>query len=459
MADRFLAIADADKIHDYVFSPRELKMIRGGSAIQVELNYEDLPRLAKENGGEIIFRGGGTVLAEFPSDTHAERYCSGCEAEFAKRTRIATVSTAMTPHDEADFRGSLRSVRNALERNKQERRETAFNGGGSYWTNCHACGVYPAMEFSRSEPSALLCEACSLREQGSKRRKNYPEGIEPPADFDAIGAFAKPVNYVGLIYVDLDRLGRHLSDHAESSKKRYKEISSLIDESVRKAVQQTCQEMMIFDRDGRKQAGYEILLRGGDDAILLVPAQYSLRALQRFGELYRSFYESAATETPTPKFSTGLVIAHRNFPISDLLSIAEELLRSAKTLEEDSVDFAVVSSSMTDNPLEERRKARKADEMNRTMKPYRLADLMDRVERIRRLKAVAPASKVKALYRIAYEEVAQAELEYLDLLTRLDEESGATLRPLIGTRFWEPAASGRKGTHAGDIVELWDFCE
>ena len=460
MNEPYLAIADADKIHNYVFSPRELKMIRGGSAIQVELNYEDMPRLVEKNHGDVIYRGGGTVLAEFFSKAYADQFCRDCHAEFARKTGIATVSTARSPYDSSDFRGSLRRVRDELERNKQERGETVFNGGGSYWANCQGCGVYAAMSFGRSDPSRVLCAACVLREQGSKRKKNYPADVKPPEDFEAIGAFSRPANYVALIYIDLDRLGKHLADWAETSRLKYQEVSVLIDHSVREAVQKTCQEMLVFERDGNQQAAYEILLRGGDDAVLLAPASYGLQVLERFGQLYRDSYESAETGTPTPALSAGVVIAHQNFPISDLLSMAEELLRSAKTLRGgDSVDFAVVSSSLSENPLTERRIApQRSGGVYRTVKPYNLTDLMSQVARISRLKAKAPASKVKALYSIAYEEVMQAELEYLDLLGRLDEESKQIMLEAVGSELWAASASGWMGTRAADIVELWDFC-
>jgi hypothetical protein len=460
MNEPYLAIADADKIHDYVFSPRELKMIRGGSAIQVELNYEDMPRLVAKNHGDVIYRGGGTMLAEFPSKACADQFCRDCHAEFSRKTRIATVSTARSPYDGSDFRGSLRRVRDELERNKQERAETVFNGGGPYWANCQGCGVHAAISFGRSDPSRVLCAACILREQGSQRRKNYPAGVEPPEDFEAIGAFSRPANYVALIYIDLDRLGKHLADWAETSRQKYKEVSVLIDNSVREAVKETCQEMLVFEREGNRQAAYEILLRGGDDAVLLTPASYGLRVLERFGQLYRGAYESAGTGTPTPALSAGVVIAHQNFPISDLLSMAEELLRSAKTLRGgDSVDFAVVSSSLADNPLAERKVAvQRSGGMYRTVKPYYLTDLMSQAARISRLKATAPASKVKALYSIAYEDVMQAGLEYLDLLGRLDEESKQIMLEAVGSELWAASAAGWMGTRAADIVELWDFC-
>lgn len=66
-----LAIADADRIHDYVFGPRALKLIRGASALQTELNKTVLPGIAAAWQGKCISAAGGTVLAKFPGEEQA----------------------------------------------------------------------------------------------------------------------------------------------------------------------------------------------------------------------------------------------------------------------------------------------------------------------------------------------------------------------------------------------------
>ena len=63
-----LAITDADGIHEYVFSPRELWLVRGGSRLQRDVN-DEAGRLATT---EPIVCGGGRVVAEFPSAAAAE---------------------------------------------------------------------------------------------------------------------------------------------------------------------------------------------------------------------------------------------------------------------------------------------------------------------------------------------------------------------------------------------------
>ena len=50
-----LAVVDADKIHEYVFGPHELRMVRGGSVLEWVLNEEELPGLVKKHGGDKVY--------------------------------------------------------------------------------------------------------------------------------------------------------------------------------------------------------------------------------------------------------------------------------------------------------------------------------------------------------------------------------------------------------------------
>src|ERR1700686_842305 len=95
MSKSHLAIIDADKIHDYIFSPHQLKLIRGGSAIELELNERELLKVLAAQFGpgtvsrylrieepaanghkwEVVFAGGGTVMVLFDDLGDASKYC------------------------------------------------------------------------------------------------------------------------------------------------------------------------------------------------------------------------------------------------------------------------------------------------------------------------------------------------------------------------------------------------
>jgi hypothetical protein len=267
---------------------------------------------------------------------------------------------------------------------------------------------------------------------------------------EAIGAVSRPENYIAFLYIDLDRLGKFLKDNAGNSEADYRHLSQAIDKAVVQGVRGTCEEMF-----PARQAVYEILLMGGDDAVLVVPAQHGFEFVRLFEcRLKKEFSRECGERWQVPPFSAGMVIAHSHFPISEFLRHANELLASAKTVVDvDALDYAILTPSMTDSVLDERRKiAIRGGGHSRTRKPYVLKDFADLIDAVGRLKPNIAASKLKTLYGIAYESVGQATLDYWYLLDRLEEETANELRSLVGRDLWREAA-----TNAADVAELAEF--
>lgn len=448
-----LAIADADRIHEYVFGPRALKLIRGASALQTELNKIVLPRVAAKWHGECISAAGGTVLAKFPGEDEAQGFAGEAEAEFLKQTAIATLSTAIAPYPERDFKTALDTVRERLETRKQARAQHRFDGGRPYWTGCDACGVHPASE---RLPDQALCQGCYIRLNSSDRTSFYPHGVRPAEDFEAIAEKAKPLGYLAMVYLDLDQLGKLFAEKAAKCETTYARLSKALDEALCQSVSAVCEGLM----PSVKQAGYEILLMGGDDAVVALPAQYGLSfaALfqKEFGDRFR---ESAPPGFDVPKFSAGVLFAHHHFPISEFLRHAEDLQKSAKTLAGvDAIDYEILTSSLARGIREERREiTRRGKGFARTMKPYTVTKIEALLRQVGKLKSSLGSGRANRLYEIAFEEPEQAEFEYLTLLWRLDERGKSDLIDAVGSRLWAERPDGTKATKAADIAEIWGF--
>jgi len=77
-----LAVVDADKVHDYVFSPHELRLVRGGSALQSFINEDELPGFASACNGTLIYAA--EAQSWFPLRKRSRPGTS------AQRRRIAT---------------------------------------------------------------------------------------------------------------------------------------------------------------------------------------------------------------------------------------------------------------------------------------------------------------------------------------------------------------------------------
>jgi hypothetical protein len=447
-----LVLADIARIQDYILSPWRLKLNRGASQIIRELNERVLRDLVDSLGGRVIYSNGGNVLAALPHGKSG-RFQLEAERELRRRAETAVIRTAVCDYQSPnEFPVRYEEILEKMARLKGTAAFSDSPGSMPFWDPCGACGLYPAATWSRYESERRLCRACQLREEASDRYAvNWRRPL--PEDFDDIAGCSVPAGYLALIYVDLDGMGDYFRRDA-TSEDRLGEVSDRIDDSVKAGVARACEKPRLC----------EVLLIGGDEAAVVVPAQCVFDFLAEFQagflEMYFKALDSGRSMPKTaPTFSAGVALAHSHFPISEFFRIATRLLRSAKRLRgQDSVDYEIISTSISGDPLENRdRVARLGAGRFRTAKPYPLKGFLDLANGVRQLKLDAPANKIKSLYRIAYRGLRQAELEYLYVLSRLDETSAASLRRLMGAEFWCDMPDGRTVTHAADIAELWEF--
>jgi hypothetical protein len=445
----YLVMADADRVQEFVFAPHELRLIRGGSALQKNLNRKSLPALVGGMGQRAISKNGGTVLAAFPSMVEAETFCARARNRFRQETQIATISTAIAPYPANRFEQARSEALRRLEEKKQERAGVRFIGGGPLWAACSACGLYPAAGFSAADRSMAYCEACRRRERASNRGLFLPEGVKAARDLESIGSAARPENYIAFLYIDLDRMGEWLPKHAGNDEEKFRKLSETAFQTVKKATTSACQGMV---NDG--MATHEIFLIGGDDAALAMPADRCFAFLAKFRELY----DEAEIEERLPPFSVGMTIAHSHFPITEFRRISQELVRSAKAIKgEHSIDYEIVTTSMVERVTDTRTSIAALDGRFRTRKPYSLEEFGALEKTVRALKKGAPASKVRSLYLIAHRELIQAELDYLRLLGQVDEKARVELLNTVGQGLFQGDGTGKESTRAADLAELWEF--
>lgn len=452
----YLCLSDADAIHAYVFAPRELRLIRGGSALQRKASERVAQKAS--HSGRLIFAGGGSVLAALPDKDSANEFCRNAQAFYREATEIATTSITWVEYP-GDFGRAYNQLRFRLEQVKQNRAVIHFNGSNPYWVSCQSCGLHPVAAESRPPEPKLICHPCQQRDgEASAIRKDPSE----PADFEEIARDANPQNYLAIVYLDFDRLGRYLDRQLEGVEDRFREerfrvLSSRIDRAMQWAVQEA----------GKPGSRNLPLLIGGDDAVIAMAAENTISFLAGFRRRLDDFWRnegehdklrSSALEKPAerPPISAGIVMAHSHFPISEFMRIAEDLLRSAKGLKDlDAVDYEIVTNSMVGKVVSERAKLAK----RRTAKPYRWDEFETMASGLAQLKAQnIPASKLKALYRISYHSDFQADLEYVHLLSRLEPKHRDLLRRAIGPTLWSRRDdNGVVTTNAVDLADLWEF--
>ena len=244
---------------------------------------------------------------------------------------------------------------------------------------------------------------------------------------------SRPANYSALVALDVDGLGNYF-EQLPGERDEFRRASETVIDQMEGAVQAACRK--VSDKTPKGEvAPFEILWLGGDDAVVVMQAQFALPFLDGVAA---NFSVEGLT------FSAGIVWANRSFPIAQAVELAGELLDSAKEKGGGRVDSLVVTEALARRISERPRE--------RTRKPYCLAEYSVLGQTIAEWKKAAmPSTKVAELFRIAHEEPTQAEIDYLFLLSRLSRAHRDLMLKSIPD-FWED-----KRTRAADLAELWDL--
>lgn len=469
MDGTFLTVVDADRIQDYIFAPRQLKLIRGASAIQRDLNLKYALELLRDGGygpgnvdpacdildegidqnpaqaWEVVYAGGGNLYALLREARAAERVATDICALYRKHGVTASATAAVAPWA-GTFRETLQNAQTKVMARKTAVSAVAGPISRPYWRPCDACGGAPATHWTRNSVTGerMLCHACEARRGRSEHAPYLNEigpGLKPPHDFGAIARAARPENYLALVYLDVDQLGRYFDGIEPLPPEVYRRHSLHVQRTVQEGVLAGCRAACKTAAVG-STAPFEILLIGGDDAVVMLAAHMVFPFLIGFREVFQR-------ELAALTFSVGIVWAHHHLPISQYVHHAKRLLRSAKAEGGGRVDYLVVSESL----IRERDKSAR-----HTLRPYTFEGFDNLHGTICDWKEASfPSSKAHQLYSMAFEEESQGMLDYLYWLSRLEERHRTAACRFFGQDFWQ--RQPRRATGAADLAELWDFVE
>ncbi len=265
--------------------------------------------------------------------------------------------------------------------------------------------------------------------------RNYDiAGHNRPEDFNDIANMSHPKKYIGIIYADGDSMGKELERLQSGAD--FKQFSEAVDNSIYEAVAGAISKHLPSKSD--KTWPFDILLLGGDDLVMVTPAdkvlEVGLTVMEQFTEFTRAKLGRAL------KLSVGIAIAHANYPFGQLLSLAESTLKFAKkegakrrqvgkTWEGGLLNFVVVSSAnhlefgeFYDDTLvayadEGNKATNKPKNLHRTLRPYNAADFRELLN-IRRNQTIAgiPRGKLKQLQQSIFQSQKQAMIDGLTLL-------------------------------------------
>lgn len=508
---KHLVLLDTDKIHRYVYSSGTLKSIRGASSILAKLNEEKaVKNRVESHSGECIFAGGGQVMAEFNSDKQAEDFLRAEQAEYKKRD--ASITGIKEEYTDG-FEDVVKRAQIRLRRAKEERTYVTHLLSNPFFKTCQLCGINPA---SKPKYDKFVCTACERKTDKGEAIRKEPEKSHIYARFlennfvkkqpayqewkkaifsehlSDLGKLSKPEKYLGLIYADGNRMGERL--FKRTSETEYQELSKAIEEGLQESVFESLLKYIPKPIEGT--IPFEFVILGGDDLILLTPAQkaipITLEILKRFEEKTKPFANKIGEEKFT--LSTGVVIAHSKFPILSFTKLAEDLLTSAKTLNKDkwygadesrlqreeisTIDYLAISSPSA-NPVEVIRENELTYTMGAytyrlTQRPFTLEKANKIVSIIKKIKkSKLSRSRLYSLHDDLHKGKNQSILNVLSLVTRLKGKEQDAIKKLFteiwndsllypngGALFpWNALAGNKYDTPILDMLELYDFIE
>ncbi|NJO81846.1 MAG: hypothetical protein HC828_03075 [Blastochloris sp.] len=484
---RSLISFDTDQIKRYVFATDTLKEIRGASRLLDALNQQDMKRLV---GGTCHFAFGGSGL--FTVDTaDVDQAIERVQKAYRDRTGGAATITGVAVELPEGFDEQTDNIQ-TVWRQLGYRLQAAKGRNGTYHTQVTHPLLRPAhgderfYAVDKDEEDNPISLVAQYKRETAKRTEGGPE------DFDQIAAASIPSNYFALVVADGDGLGQALNSCETLPQLRnaagdiYKALDSVIQQAVQEA------------RLSPNQ--YDVLLLGGDDLVVALPAHHAIDFALRVAE---GFTQQAPRLSDQPlTLSTAIVWAHPKFPFGIWHNVAESALKFAKQerarrLQQDSdncgplINFLVISSP---NHLDFGRyyqeilvtKETDKQHIIRTMRPYTIAALKNLISYRRNGLRTIPRSKLEGLQRAVFQSSSQqAMLNALRILvhwrgqktrdamqqciydfTQAEERplfpfiQGKTT-PFVITCSDEKEPRGAEitthRTPVVDLVELWDF--
>ena len=466
---QYLVVTDTPGIKKYVFGTDALAEIRGASALLDRLNRAETTRTLSQCLGQVGGRlertvyangGSGQFLVQADDDLRVRDALSGLCAFYRQETRgEVTLAFGYAPLIDRHYSAALATAFSQLRSRREMESGRLVAELMPFMKECESASHLPAARVAG--PDGRLCSQAVIAKRDEVRRSRakdrwaqwmhwlakehagWPEYSDVWEDLrcddiTGIGSKAWPEGSVGLVYADGNAMGQ-LVQELDSDAARA-EFSTLVDESITvacfRSLAAVCAKEIKTIRDGANSRGVkvpaEILLLGGDDLLVVLPADRALgfasRVMELFEELTRvrirgltdpelqSFFNERIGQNGLTT-SCGVAIARDKYPFYLMLDLAEQLLASAKTGgSRDSrssshywapsyVDFhMVVGSSGQDLGQVREFEYLVSTGEPRTLRPYSSSDL----ERLRSgviglRRANFPRSKVHDLYEAALE--------------------------------------------------------
>ena len=379
----FVIVLDTPSIKRFVFGTDALNEVRGASALLDQLNRDEMaqqlrqhPDLAQAQIEQVYANGGSAqFLAHDCDKLGLASACKGLVRYVREQTAgevqllfgIAELSNNVSYHD---------AIRAAHFQLRCQRDFATCHRGAAlmpFVMECQSASHLPATHIDDfgAEGIQLLSDASHLKRQWGRDSRRHgiwtewmqylsKEGTWPSKDqwgrlrcesVSEIGNRSTWRNYIGVVYADGNSMGKVVQslDRPET----FRQFSHIVDVSIREACFKALGHVSRRDIDQAReclprlrQLPADILLLGGDDLLVALPAdralEFTLEVTAAFERLTRE--RIAALQDPEIQrffhahvgdrgftISCGVAIAKSSYPFYLSLDLAEQLLKNAKS--------------------------------------------------------------------------------------------------------------------------------
>ena len=382
-SESFVIVVDTPSIKRYVFGTDPLNEIRGASAWLDRLNRVGMEQCLREYLGrarvEPIYANGGSAqfLVRQCDETKIKKACTSMVQHIRKQTggEVRIVYGIAPLKDEGTYQAAVRMAHFQLRCQREFATTHRSASLMPAMKECASASHLPAAHIvdQGAGDAAILSKASSQKDRhGRDARRHglwakwmrYLGQTEPwPAEeqwdklrcesLTDIGERSSRRNYIGVVYADGNAMGKIVQalDRSET----FRQFSQIVDESIREACFTALSQISQPDVERVRKAlkencrfeplAAEIMLLGGDDLLVVVPANRALNFALQVTEAFERLTQekiAALQDAKTQRFfrdqlgdrgftiSCGVAIAKSNYPFYLSLDLAEQLLKNAK---------------------------------------------------------------------------------------------------------------------------------
>ncbi len=486
--ESFVIVIDTPSVKKYVFGTDSLNEVRGASARLDYLNRVEMEKCLCEylfpHGVrvELIYANGGSAqfLVHECDESTARAACTSMVQYIREQTggEVRVVYGIAPMKDKTSYPQAVRMAHFQLRAQREFatcHRSTALI---PTMMECKSASHLPAYieEPSVDGISLLLSNASYEKVQQGReasRRGLWADWVQSLADkgdswpakeywdklrcdsLTDIGDCSSWGGYIGVVYADGNSMGQIIQ--GMNQQETFRQFSRIVDESIQEACFDALSQVSekevanvqkaLKDRQPFESLPADILLLGGDDLLVAVPADRALNFALSVTETFERLTQekiNALQDKETRQFfrdrlgdqsftiSCGVAIAKSNYPFYLLLDLAEQLLKNAKrkdghysqsiTERDARIDFHVVAGANSYALEQLREDTYRVDDGTtpRTLRPLSCAQLRKLQASVQKLEKVRfPHSKLHELHEAALaKEWIQADWRIREIFAR-----------------------------------------